>query len=269
MLDDREDGYSGTRKITGTKVIHGELDNRQDHRQQGIRHGHDLLPPSYYEEEEGGASARSAGAPLATPLPPGAPFVDLFDPVPGDSLGAVEPGDGTGGSAPPDPDVEWIAQTIVRRVRGDLTLDLGHLAPALAGAKARTGWSDDALAMNCVNKLKRIKPRSPTGFLVTDLCQLNGDVIPSPRMELANRLDGLMPSQERAVAMGLPAHLRPLSILFSMTTPYEWLDDRNPNIDLPDAWDLKDAEVVEWVDLLAQVDAKATLHLHEHIKGTG
>ena len=150
------------------------------------------------EEEEESADAPSAYAPVAA-LQNHTPPLDLF------SDGMIVPDQGQGDPWSEDESVSDVAEQIAAHSR--CSIEYSRLGPALDLAKKRTGWSGDALAVYCVEKLKAQgrRVRNPSAFLVTDLGRLDDQIVPSPRMELAGVLIELVDVQVEA--MGTPAYV--------------------------------------------------------------
>jgi hypothetical protein len=141
--------------------------------------GHpNLLPPTMREDEEEGANARSAIAALA------APPLDLFSDDTAPAEAEASTAEREGPSAPLAPALVVIARDIAEQT--GRPIDARRLAPALAGAQARSGgWSDEKLAAYCVEPLLRMgdKVHDPSAFLVTHLGRVSDGTQFSPRRQ--------------------------------------------------------------------------------------
>jgi len=134
-----------------------------------VRHP-DLSPPSNNEEEDEGTAAPSTHVSGAVPLPAVDPTARELDELV-DEL---------------DASVHTAIGGITHRA--GVSIDTRRLGPAIVAAMERTGWPVHVVAVYCIERLKRQGRRvhNPTGWLVTDLGRVDGHVVPSPRMQLAD-----------------------------------------------------------------------------------
>jgi hypothetical protein len=215
-LDGRGDDHStGGKMVVGT-TTQDQLDGRLDGRRDGRGDDHNLLPPSKSEEEEESASARLPCGRLAALQNP-IPLAELFSANPPrveDLGGAVTSTEEVGVPSPcppgpqgqPEAFASSEAETIEKvcsaiATHAGTAIDQGRLGRALVDAQARTHWSDDVLAIYCVEKLKRMgnKVRIPSSFLVADLAQVDEGFMLSPRMKLADSWARLVSLADNAV----------------------------------------------------------------------
>lgn len=168
-----------------------------------------LPPPTRREEEEGGAGALGAQAPSAAPLPK--PTIEI------------------------DPEVMAICREIAKRSRQSIEVDA--LAPAVAAKRPR--WPDRAIEIYCVDKLRQKgRVAMPAQFLAADLNRLNGDLLPSPRMLLAQALQRVEECDEQAEAEG--DTYAPLGDLDDALAEAGLIAAGDP---APDVWDVKPAQI--------------------------
>lgn len=216
-IDDRDHGHSGD-----------GLGDRQGDRQGDRDDGHNLRPPSTTEEEEG------AGAPLrgAAPQPPEALAALRREPLAAEVVAIVGMiGDHAG-----------------------MSLDPTLLGPAVAGAKARTGWGDEAIAVYCVEKLKHLggNARIPDALLATDLAtRLSGDTVPSPRVRLAEALRGLRDLEasvnpDEQLGYRSPRSLAKGALMDAeLVGSFDWAEGVGD-----DLWDVKPADLEEYTRIV-------------------